>query len=83
MGSSFEIVDGVLGLVDLNPWRFWTRFSMIVASVDGQYLVALASVIPVHDEYSPAPIAFNHVERTGYPAAAWKYLIKAATLGRS
>ena len=50
MGSSFEIVDGVLGLVDLNPWRFWTRFSMIVASVDGQYLFALASVIPVHDD---------------------------------
>ena len=27
-------------------------------------------------------MALSHVDRTGYPAAAWKYLIKAVTLGR-
>ena len=63
--------------------EFWTECSMMVASADGKYLVALASVNPGHDEYFPAPIAFNHVDWTGYPAAAWKYLIKAATMGRS
>ena len=56
---------------------------MMVASEDGKYSVALASDSPGHGEYFPAPIAFNHVDRTGYPAAAWKYLIKAATLGSS
>ena len=45
---------------------------MIVALAYGQYLVALAVVIPVHEEYLPALIAFNYVYRTGYPAAAWK-----------
>ena len=28
-------------------------------------------------------IALRHVDRTGYPDAAWNYLIKAVTLGRS
>ena len=28
-------------------------------------------------------MALNHVDRTGYPAAACNYLIKSATLGRS
>ena len=28
-------------------------------------------------------MALSHGDRTGNPAAAWKYLIKAATLGRS
>ena len=56
---------------------------MMVASADGQYLVALESVIPGHDDEFPAPIAFNNLDRTGYPAAVWKYLIKSATLGRS
>ena len=56
---------------------------MMVASADGQYLVALASVSPGHDDYFPEPIAFNHVDLTGYPAAEWKYLIKSTTLGRS
>ena len=49
IGSSGEIVAGGLGLVDLIPWRFGTRCPMIVASEDGQYLVALASVRPGHD----------------------------------
>ena len=50
MGSSGELVDGGLGLVDLTHWRFWTRCPMMVASADGQYLVTLASVSPGHDE---------------------------------
>ena len=29
------------------------------------------------------PMALSRVDRTGYPTAAWKYLIKAATLGSS
>ena len=55
----------------------------MVAYADGKYLVLLASVSPGHNKEIPAPIYFNHFDRTGYPAAAWKYLIKAATLGRS
>ena len=50
IGSSGELVVEGLGLVDLTPWRFWTRCPMVVASAYGQYLVALASVIPGHDE---------------------------------
>ena len=48
--SSGELGGWGLGLVDLTPWRFWTRCPMIVASAEGQYLVALARVIPGHDE---------------------------------
>ena len=50
IGSSGELVVGGLGLVDLTTWRFWTRFTMIVASVDGQYLVALESISLGHNE---------------------------------
>ena len=56
---------------------------MVMALVEGQYLVTVAIVIPGHDEYFPAPMALRHVDCTGYPAAAWKYLVKSATLGRS
>ena len=50
IGSSGELFVGGLGLVDMNPCRFWTRCPMIVAAADGQYLVALASVSPGHEE---------------------------------
>ena len=48
-GSS-EVFAGSLGLVDLNPCLFCTRYPMIVAVAEGKYLVALASVSPVQDE---------------------------------
>ena len=48
--SSGELVVGGLGLVDLTPCRFWTRFTMIVVVAEGQYLVALAGVSPGHEE---------------------------------
>ena len=83
MGSSGELVDGGLGLVDLTPWRFWTRCPMMVASAYGQYLVAFASISPCHNDKLPAPIDFNHVDWTGYPADAWKYLFKSTMLGES
>ena len=54
-----------LGLVDLTPCLFWTRCPIIVAVVEGQYLVALVSVRPGHEEKLPAPIAVNHVDQTG------------------
>ena len=44
----------------------------MVAVAKEKYLVALASVSPGQDEYLPALMAVNHVERTGYPAATWK-----------
>ena len=50
IGPSGELGGGVFGLVDLMPWRFWTRCPMVVASAEGQYLVALARVSPGHDE---------------------------------
>ena len=50
MGSSDELVVGGLGLVDLTPCCFWTRCHMIVASADGEYLVALESVSPSREE---------------------------------
>ena len=56
---------------------------MMVALAEGQYLVVLASISPGHDEKFPEPMAFSHVEQTGYPAAVWNYLIKAVWLGRS
>ena len=55
----------------------------MVALVDGKYLVVLVSVSPGHDYYFPAPMAFSHVDRTGYSAVVWNYLIRASTLGRS
>ena len=55
----------------------------MVALAEGQYFFALVRVSPGHDEYFPAPMALVHVDRTGYPASAWKYQIKSATLGRS
>ena len=58
---------GSLGPVDLTPFIFWARCPMIVAVAEGHYLVALASAIPGHNL-----IAFNDVDWTGYPAAAWK-----------
>ena len=63
---------GSLGLADLTPCLFWKRCPMILAVAEGQYLVALESVRPGHEEKFPALIAVNHVERTGYPAAAGK-----------
>ena len=45
---------------------------MIVAVSEGQYLVALESVSSGHEEQLPELIDVNHVERTGYPDAAWK-----------
>ena len=56
---------------------------MMVALAEGQYSVALVRVSPVHNGYFPAPMALGHVDRTGYPASVWKYLIKSVTLGRS
>ena len=50
IGSSGELVVGGLGLVDLTPYRFWTRCPMIVAVAEGQYLVSLESVSPGHEE---------------------------------
>ena len=67
-----ELVAGSLGLVDLTPCLFWTRCPMIVDVDEGQYLVALASASPSQEEKLPALMAVNHVERTGYPIAAWK-----------
>ena len=50
IGSSGEIGGGGFGLVDLMPWRFWTRCPMMVASAEGKYLVALARVSPGRNE---------------------------------
>ena len=44
IGSSGELFGGVLVLVDLTPWIFGTRCTILVASADEKYLVALASV---------------------------------------
>ena len=82
IGSSGELGGWGFGFVDLTPWRFCTRCPMMVVSAEGQYLVALERVSSDHDEYFPAPMALSHVDRTGYPVAAWKYLMNAATLGR-
>ena len=49
-GGSGELGWGGLGLVDLTPWRFWTRCPMMVALVEGQYLVVLVRVRPGHND---------------------------------
>ena len=71
IGSSGELGGWGLGLFDLTSWLFWTRCPMMVASAEGQYLVALARVRPGHNDYFPAPMAFSHVDWTGYPVALW------------
>ena len=50
IGSSVELGGWDFGLVDLTLWRFWTRCPMMVASAEGQYLVALSIVSPGHDD---------------------------------
>ena len=55
----------------------------MVASAEGKYLVTLVRVRPGRNGYLSAPMALRHVERTGNPAVAWKYLTKSAMLGRS
>ena len=50
IGSVGELVSWVLGLVELTPWSFGTRGLMMVALAEGQYLVALMSVSPGHDD---------------------------------
>ena len=50
IGSSGELGGWGLGLIDLTTWSFWTRCTMMVALAEGQYLVELARVSPVHDE---------------------------------
>ena len=72
IGLLGELVVGGLGLVGLNPCRFWTRYPMIVAVAEEKYLIALSSVSPGHNYQLPVLIYFNHVDRTGYPDAARK-----------
>ena len=55
----------------------------MVALAEGQSLVVLMSVRPGQDKCLPTPTALRHVDRTGNPAVAWKYLMKVATMGRS
>ena len=55
----------------------------MVDSSEGQYLVALERVSPGHDYQFPVLMDLSPVDRTGYPTAAWKYLVKSVTLGRS
>ena len=50
IGSSSELGGWSLGLVDLTPWIFWLRCPMMLASVEGKYLVELEIVSPGHDE---------------------------------
>ena len=50
IGSSSELGGCSLGLVDFTPWIFWLRFPIMLASVEGKYLVALEIVSPGHDE---------------------------------
>ena len=84
-------VDGVAGewaprrsrLVKRTPCRPWTRWPSIVSLVEVQYFVVLVNVKPVHEAYFPALMSSSHVDQTGNPDAACKYLTKASTLGRS
>ena len=70
-------------LVEQTTCCPWTRYPSIVSVAEVQYFFALFNVKSGHEAYFPALMASIHVDLTGNPAAAWKYLTKSLTLGRS
>ena len=44
---------GGLGLVDLTPWRNWTKWPRVVLSAEGQYLAVFSYVKLGHEEKFP------------------------------
>ena len=70
-------------LVDRTCCRVWTICPLIFFLHVGQYWVAFWYVSPGHVSNLPAFISFSQVSHTGNPAAAWKYQIRAPTLGKS
>ena len=73
---------GIVGLVDRTWYRVWTIWNLMVSLHAGQYLVAFWYVSPGHESNFSAGIDLSQVSRTGKPASAWKYLIRAYKLGR-
>ena len=81
--GSLGLLCFLVCLVDRTCCRVWTICTLMVSLQVGQYLVALWYMSPGHKSNFLALIDFIHVSRTGNPDAAWKYRIRASTLGRS
>ena len=80
--GSVSLICFLVCLVNRTCCRVWTICPLMVSLQVGQYWVALWYVIPGHKSKFPAMIAFSQVSRTGNPAAARKYRIRASTLVR-
>ena len=81
--GSVGLLCFIVGLVDRTCCLVWTICPFIVSLLVGQYLVAFWNVSPGHKSKFPALISFSQVSLTGNPAAAWKYRIRASTIGIS
>ena len=72
-----------MGLVERRPCLSWTMWPRIVYSAEGQYFEAFSNVRPGQEVKLPALMALNQVYLTGKPATAWRYLTRAAMIGKS
>ena len=82
-GIGFVVLPSFLvGLVGRTCCLVWTICPFMVSLLVGQYFAAFCYMSPGHESKLPALIALSQVSLTGNPAAAWKYRIRASTLGR-
>ena len=72
----------LVGIVDWTCCLVWNMCPFMVSLLVGQYFAVFWYVSPGHELKLPDLIALSQVSLTGNPAAAWKYRIRASTLGR-
>ena len=73
----------LVGLVDRTCCLVCTICHFMVYLLVGEYLVAFWYVSPGQESNLPDLVALSQVSLTGNPAAAWKYWIRASTIGIS
>ena len=79
--GSVSLLCFLVGLVDRTCFLVWTICPFIFSFQVGQYLVAFWYVNPGHKSKFPSLIYFSLVSWTGNSADAWKYRIRASTVG--
>ena len=67
----------------MDPSRVWTMWTLMVSLDSRWYLDALEYMRPGKISNFPALMDASHINLTGDPAAACRYLTSASTLGRS
>ena len=70
-------VEGVMASVDRWFARCWSRCPLAVMVDLGRWRLTIGTVKPGHVAKNPCAMALSHVERTGYPAAAWRKAMRS------